>query len=184
MLKINTPSNPTSGTRLFRWVESQNYTDLYYSIWYYFPQLYTPNGNPAFWDVLAWKSNGTAEGDNPFFTLNVGNRPPGDSNPGAMFFYLYNQITLTSYTPQTYVNIPVSGWTHIEAHYVCDPTSGHVTFWQDGAQIFDVSGVATRYADGDCQWSVDNYSSGVNPAPATIYIDDAAICSSESSCCQ
>ncbi len=182
LLKISTPSNPTGGTRLFRWVEPQTYSDLYYSAWYYFPQIYTPNGNPAFWNVFQWKSKGTAEGDNPFFILNVGNRPPGDTNPGAMFFYLYNQNTATSYTPLAYINIPVAGWTHLQAHYVCDPVSGHVTFWQDGTEIFDVSSVATRYADGDCQWSVNNYSNSLTPSPASIYVDDAAICSTQTSC--
>lgn len=173
LLKISTPSNPTSGTRLFRWAESQNYTDLYYSVWYYFPQIYTPT---TFWNVFQWKSKGTAEGDNPFFILNVGNRPSGD-----MFFYLYDQPTNTSYTPQTFINIPVGGWTHVEAHYVCDPVNGHVTFWQDGTQIFDVS-APTRYADGDCQWSVNNYSDAITPPTASIYVDDAAICSTQASC--
>ena len=98
-----------------------------------------------------------------------------------MFFYLYNQHTLTSYTPQTYINIPVRGWTHVEAHHICDPVNGHVTIWQDGTQIFDVS-AATRYSDGDCQWSVNNYSDAINPTPATIYIDDAAICSTQTGC--
>jgi len=179
LLKISTPSNPTSGTRLFRWIEPQTYSDLYYGVWYYFPQGYTPT---TFWNVFQWKSKGTVEGNNPFFILNVGNRPPGDTNPGAMFFYLYNQNTLTSYSPQTYINVPVAGWTHVQAHYVCDPVNGHVTFWQDGTQIFDVSSVGTRYADGDCQWSVNNYSDSISPTPATIYVDDAAICSSQASC--
>jgi hypothetical protein len=173
LLKINTPSTPTSGTRLFRWAESQAYPDLYYGIWYYFPQVYTPT---TFWNVFAWKSNGTSEGNNPFFILNVGNRPAGDSNPGAMFFYLYDQVTRTSYTPQTYKNIPVGGWTHVEAHYICDPANGHVTFWQDGTQIFDVF-APTRYSDGDCQWNVNNYSDSISPTPASIYVDDAKICS-------
>jgi hypothetical protein len=52
-----------------------------------------------------------------------------------------------------------------------------VTFWQDGTQIFDVPNVQTRYADGPCAWSVNNYSSSLDPVGATIYIDDAAICS-------
>lgn len=183
MLKIGaTSGTPTNGARLFRWMEPQTNADLYYRTWYYFPQTYTPNGNPAFWNVFQWKSNGTVEGNNPFFILNVGNRAPTDPNPGAMFFYLYDQYTQTSYAPLSYINIPVGGWTHVEAHYVCaGNTTGHVTFWEDGTEIFDVSGVQTRYVDGDCQWIVNNYSNSLATNPpssyATIYVDDAAICS-------
>ena len=94
-----------------------------------------------------------------------------------MYFYLYNQNTKTSHL-QAVKNIPDGQWFHLEAFYKCaGNNTGHVTFWQDGAQIFDVPNVPTRYADGDCQWSVNNYSNGLNPGTATIYIDDAAICS-------
>jgi hypothetical protein len=40
----------------------------------------------------------------------------------------------------------------------------------------DVSSVHTRYADGNCEWSVNNYSASLTPNPAIIYVDDAAIC--------
>ena len=78
--------------------------------------------------------------------------------------------------PYTY--IPVNQWTHLEARYVCSglSTGGHVTIWQDGAQLWDIANVQTRYADGDCQWSVNNYSNGLSPNPATIYVDDPKIC--------
>lgn len=41
-LTITTPDTPTSGVRLFRWGEPEKYPQLYYSVWYYFPQSYIP----------------------------------------------------------------------------------------------------------------------------------------------
>src|SRR5205823_2492992 len=74
-LTITTPDTPTSGVRLFRWDEAQKYRQLYYSVWYYFPQSHSPS---LFWNVLQWKSkhlvSGVATSD-PFFTLEVAASP-------------------------------------------------------------------------------------------------------------
>lgn len=172
-LTITTPDTPTSGVRLFRWAEAQTYPQLFYSVWYYFPQSYTPS---LFWNVLQWKSkhlvSGVATSD-PFFSLEVGANPSGE-----MYFYLGDQNTNTTFQqpPQSLIPIPVGRWFNVEAFYKCDGTgAGQVTIWQDGTLLWDVHNVNTRYADGDCAWSVNNYSSGLAPATASIYIDDAAI---------
>jgi hypothetical protein len=64
----------------------------------------------------------------------------------------------------------------LEAEYSCaaDET-GSVAVWQDGVLLFEISGTRTRYTDGDCQWSVNNYSDKVIPSPAVIFVDDASI---------
>jgi polysaccharide lyase-like protein len=172
-LTITTPDTPTSGVRLFRWAESQKYPQLYYSVWYYFPQNYTPS---LFWNVLQWKSKHVVSGvatNDPFFTLEVGTNPSGE-----MFFYLGDDNTQTTYqqVSQSVVPVPVGRWFNVQAFYQCDGNgAGRVAIWQDGTQLWDIQNVNTRYADGDCQWSVNNYSSGLTPATATIYVDDAAI---------
>src|SRR6266550_4717211 len=81
----------TSSVRLFRWLEPESRSELHYSVWYYFPRRYIPNGNPPWWNVFQWKSK-RGDAIDPFFALNVGNRPDG-----SMYFYLYNQNTKTSY---------------------------------------------------------------------------------------
>jgi hypothetical protein len=170
-LSITTPSVPTSGTRLFRWKESHAYPKLYYSAWYYFPRRYVPDDSPSWWNVFQWKSKHAA-GNDPFFALNVGNRANG-----AMYFYLYDQNTKSSYG-QTLKDIPDQQWVRVEAFYVCaGDKTGHVAFWQDGVQIFDVANAQTRYPDGGCEWSINNYSGSLDPRRADIYVDDAAICS-------
>jgi hypothetical protein len=166
-LKMTISTPPESGTRMFRWHEPQTNPKLYYSVWYYFPQQYSVTN---YWNVFQWKSKRSSGQVDPFFVLNVGNRPDG-----SMYFYLYNWQKRQSYT-QAVKNVPVGQWFKVEAYYASAPDgTGRVTFWQDGTQLFDVNNVQTRYSDGDCQWSVDNYSDGVRPSPAAIYIDDAAI---------
>ena len=172
-LTITTPDTPTSGVRLFRWDEAQKYPQLYYSVWYYFPQSHSPS---LFWNVLQWKSkhlvSGVATSD-PFFTLEVAASPTGE-----IFFYLRDDHTNTTFQQpaQNVMPIHIGRWFNVEAFYQCDASgAGRVAIWQDGTQLWDIQNVDTRYADGDCAWSVNNYSSGLTPATATIYIDDAAI---------
>jgi hypothetical protein len=170
-LAIITPNSPVSGVRLFRWLESQTHPQLHYSVWYYFPQSYTP---AIFWSVLQWKSKHVVAGvesTDPFFNLIVWNRPTGE-----MYFSLRNENTNTTYD-QSLLNIPLQQWIQVEAFYKCDGSGvGQVSFWQDGALLWNLSNVNTRYADGDCQWSVNDYSSGLKPSTGTIYVDDVAIC--------
>jgi hypothetical protein len=167
-LKMTITAPPQSGTQMFRWLEPGSYKDLYYSIWYYFPQPYQV---ASYWNIFQWKSRMSSTGQiDPFFILNVGNR-----QDGTMFLYLYDWQKRQSYT-QTLKDVPVGQWFNVTAHYVCaGDNTGHITFWQDGTQLFDASNVQTRYSDGDCQWSIDNYSDGIAPAPAVLYIDDAKI---------
>jgi len=156
------------GVRLFRWNEPRLYTELYYSGWYYFPQRYKP---VSWWNIWQWKSRTAAGVDDPFLLLEVKNRPTGE-----MYLSLYDWQNHVDFYSQTPKNIPVGQWVHIEGFQKCaSDKSGQVTIWQDGVQLFDTRNVQTRYSDGDCRWSIDNYSSGVNPSPTIIYIDDASI---------
>ena len=163
---------PASGTRLFRWLEPEEHPELYYRVWFYFPQRYVPNGNPPWWNVFQWKSKRpNADTSDAFFALNVGNR-----QNGTMYFYIYDSNHKNSYG-QSLKNIPEGQWVRVDAFYKCSSEkNGHVTFWQDGTQILDFGNVQTRYPGANCSWSVNNYSSSLNPSAATIYVDDAAIC--------
>jgi hypothetical protein len=154
------------GTRLFRWRESQSNKELYYSVYLYFPQRYS---RPNWWNVFQFKSK-TATNNDPFFLLEVGNRPNGN-----MYIYMYDWQERKSYQ-QSAVDIPVGKWVHIEVFYRSSGTTdGQIIVWQDGVEILKASGVRTRYPDGDTQWSVNNYSDAISPDPAYIYADDAMI---------
>jgi polysaccharide lyase-like protein len=169
----------SSGSRMFRWRESRRYSDLYYRVWYYLPQLYTVTGSgipgdDAFWSVLQWKSRAADPPRNdPFFMLNIANRPDGN-----MFLYLYDSNSRVSHG-QTVMDVPVGRWLSIEAVYKSrEDATGQVTIWQDGTLLWDITGVQTRYPDsqgGVAEWSVINYSNGVTPAPTIFFVDDAEI---------
>ena len=166
-LKMTITAPPQSGTRLFRWREPKDYPKLYYTVWYYFPQRYAVLN---WWNVFQWKSKRSFSQVDPFFVLNVGNRPDG-----SMYFYLYDWQTKESFT-QAVKDIPVGRWFSVSAFYACaGDETGRVTFWQEDTPLFDLRQVRTRYPDGDCQWSVGPYADGVNPSPVTIFIDDAVI---------
>lgn len=166
-LTISVPGSSQSGSRLFRWCEPRQYQQLYYRVWFYFPQRYTV---PRWWNVFQWKSKVASDVNDPFFVLNVGNR-----QDGTMYFYLYDSPQGKSYG-QSIMNIPVGRWLQVEAFYQCaGDRTGRVTIWQDGRLVLDVPNVQTRHPDGDCEWSVNNYSDALIPSDAILYIDDAAI---------
>jgi len=173
-----TLSTAGSGTRLFRWAESQSHTDLYYSVWYYYPQKYNIGG----WqNIFQWKSKHSA-GVDPFFYLVPRNRSNGNMHltldwwPGLTIEGPHAGESGGRTYDQGLKDIPVGQWFQIEAHYVCSGDfAGHLTVWQDGVQLFDLSNVRTRYLDGDCQWSVNNYGDNISPMPVVTYSDDAAI---------
>lgn len=64
---LNAGDFPTSGTRLFRWRDPKKYPELYYSVWFYFPEHYVPNGDPHWWNVFAVEIQ-TPRANDPFMT--------------------------------------------------------------------------------------------------------------------
>ncbi|MCU1324898.1 MAG: hypothetical protein JWN34_268 [Bryobacterales bacterium] len=162
---ITTP--PESGTRMFRWLETRQYRDLTYSNWFYIPQRYSIAN---WWMLEGWKSRLPSGQTDPFFGVNVGNR--GD---GSMYLYVFNPQTRLSYS-QTLKNVPVGQWFNVTARYTCaGDNTGHLTLWQDGAQLIDIANVQTRYSNGDCQFELTDYSDGVSPSPTVIYTDDSQL---------
>ena len=178
-LTIETPDE--SAVRLFRWNESRANPAARYSVWFFFPQRYTA---PAWWIIFSFKSrNGTTAND-PFWSLQAGNRPGG-----AMFVFLNWWGGLSIEGPhqgefggrsyfQTLRDLPVREWTQLEVYLrQSSGFDGQIIVWQDGVELFSLNNVRTRYPapNGANEWSVDNYSEVVVPSPATIYVDDAVI---------
>lgn len=157
------------GARLFRGrCESFDHPALYYSAWFYFPERF--DLVDGWWNVMQWKSERSgAEHSDPVWVLDVRNRDDGD-----MFFVLRQKDG--EVFQQTSADIPVARWFHVEAFYrSAGDDTGELVVWQDGHRIFRVDGVRTRYPDGDTRWSVNNYTSGISPDPAVLYVDDAMI---------
>jgi hypothetical protein len=179
-LSIVTDGSTREAVRIFRWNESKDprYPDLYYSVWYYIPQLFQVRD---WWNVFQWKSkyySGGVEYTDPIFDLEVGNR----SGSGAMYYYLRDEYHNVTYNSPVSADLPVGRWFHVEAYLErAYDNSGHITVWQDGVQIFDEANVQTAIpSDGsgpasELQWSVDNYTHALTPNVCDTYIDDAAI---------
>jgi hypothetical protein len=165
-----------AGTRMFRWAESHAIDDLYYRVWYYFPQSYTLTGNPGwfFWNIFSWKSRlGTL--NDAFYQINIYNRPV----TGKMYLQLYDWqsgIHIPRIPGAEAIDVPVNQWFYIEALYRSrDDTTGQVKVWQDGTLLWDVQNVRTKYPEGATEWSVNNYTSGLGPQLAYFFIDNAEI---------
>jgi hypothetical protein len=179
---IETPNMPVeSAVRLFRWNESRAHPEACYSVWLYFPRQYTA---PVWWNIFSFKSrNGTAAND-PFWSLQAGNRPGG-----SMYVYLtwWEGLSIEGPRPgelggrdysQTVRDIPVRQWTHLEVYLrQSSAFDGQIVVWQDGVELFNRNNVRTRYPspNGANEWSVNNYSELIVPPPTTIYVDDAVI---------
>jgi hypothetical protein len=188
--------SPSSGTRLFRWSEPQDPkymgSGLYYGAWFYFPTRFTLTADHTtgrFWNIFQFKSKHPSlsggHATDPVWYLDVQNRATGE-----MYLTLCwwgdpklagphsDQRGFRRFS-QNSKDIPIQRWTHISVFLKqASDYSGRISVWQDGEKIFDESGVVTRYPDGDNQWSVNNYSDGLSPLPASIYVDDASISTS------
>ena len=158
-----TDVDSTQGVRLFRWAEPRAYDELYYSVWYYFPERYTA---PDWWNIFQFKSK-TSSLNDPFFLLDVSSQNK---------LSLYDWQERRSYTPIVDKEVPVGRWFQLEVFYKSrGDETGAITVWQDGVKLYDVKNVRTRYTDGDSQWSVNNYTANISPNDVDIYVDDAVI---------
>jgi len=110
----------------FRWLEPENHVELYYKRLVLLPQdVYFPRRQSAVVERFSVEIDTCERKRSVSLPSNVGNRPDG-----AMYFYLYNQNSKTSYS-QTIKDIPEGKWFRVEAFYKCaGDNTGQVTFWQ------------------------------------------------------
>ena len=178
-MTIDTTAGVDTAVRAFRWKESYTKQDLYYSAWYYFPQSHVPT---TFWNIMQFKgelydAGGVQTKNDPIITIGV--TVAGGASRLHMFYFGHFFGGTDQQFNQSILTLPIGQWTHIEAflHQAPDAT-GVFMLWQNGTRILEVTNLQTNYtplANGYQTWSVNNYSNGLTPAIATIYIDDAVI---------
>ncbi len=163
-LSIAGASGVTQAARILRWHDTP--VAGYYSVWFDFPQVYHP---AEWWNVLQFKSQ-SATDNVPTWVLNVGNRPDG-----SMYFYLWDGLTNTSYSPLHHVDLPLNSWFQVKVFFrrATDKT-GRITVWQGSDLLFDVDQVQTAIAD-NTHFGVGNYTDDITPSDPVIYADDAVI---------
>lgn len=166
-MHVDTDDGEDHATRLMRWCEPSEVDSAYFSAWYYFPERVDVSA--GWWNIFQFKSR-TEETNDPWWILNVGNR-----EDGTMYIYLRDWIHERSYE-QHAMDLPVGEWVHLEVFLrrAEDPT-GQIKVWQDGTLLFDVTNVQTNYDSGRVSWGINSYSSGLEPRPTIIYVDDVAM---------
>jgi hypothetical protein len=144
----------------------------YYSAWYFIPEGTQPQD---WWNVWQWKStyNGNTDNSVPMYALDI-----REENPGQLALLLIFRPDLqTKIEHRQHVrSVPTGQWFHIEAYYKKGMSkNGQVIVWQDGTEIFNLSGVQTTETDNTVYWSVNHYTDHIIPNPSSIFVDDAAI---------
>ena len=159
--------NGVGGTRLFRWEESDRQSEAFYSAWFYIPSRFEPD---EWWDVFQFKSRVSEEMNDPFWVINIGAR-----SDGRLYLYLGDWQRGETFR-QTAADVPIGSWFQVECFLrQSSMGAGRIACWQDRTLLWDMRDVDTHYPGATNQWSVNNYSSRVGPAPVDIYVDDAAI---------
>lgn len=142
----------------------------YYSAWFYVPSTITLG---AWLSLTHFSGSGTGDGKNlvAIWDVNLYTLPGG----GGLAAQLYDYVHLVNTRETIPVPFPLDAWTRLEV-YVSKATgpTGEVTVWQDGVQILQRSNVATVSNDW-MQWDAGAAADATLPAPANIYMDDAAI---------
>jgi hypothetical protein len=180
----------TGGTRLFRWREPRQYRDLVFSAWFYIPAAYTLTGDPSgrFWNLFQFKSRSTSGSVDPMWDLNVDNPASGrmrlnlDWSPRTLEGPVPGGSGWRRFT-QTVADIPVGRWFQLTGQLrQSSAFDGVLRIWQGDQLLFELTGIRTSYMNcaynswcGSNEWSINNYSDALSPAPAVIYTDDASI---------
>ena len=141
---------------------------VYTSAWYYLPQTLHPL---SYWWFVLYRSRHPPYDSQSFrdeIRLSFTNRADG-----SMGCVLLTQ-ELGTIEPLVSREIPVARWFHIETYLrATDGSDGELKVWQDGEQIFQVSGkmMETTWAE----WMTGGVVDGLTTDANELYIDDAAI---------
>jgi hypothetical protein len=177
------------GTRLFRWHELRLHQETVQAAWLYFPRRYSRvGGNGQFFNLFQFKSRSSSGAVDPIWYLDVSNPAPDRMRLDLVWW----PRTLEGPWPgtsgfrrwtQTVADVPVGRWFEVKARLrQSKDFDGALRVWQDDQVLFDMDGIRTSYATcrftrwcAENEWSVNNYSDSLMPAPSVIFVDDARI---------
>jgi hypothetical protein len=182
----------SGGTRLFRWRELRQNQDLLFETWFFIPAAYRLTADPSYgryWDIFQYKSRSTSGAVDPIWYLDLQKRADGSLAPHLIWWHRtlegpeLGQLGFRRFQPAADVSFPVGRWVSVKARLrQSRDFDGVLQFWIDGRLVYDKQNVRTSYSNcsynswcGSNEWSVNNYSDGLDPALAPLYIDDARI---------
>lgn len=145
----------------------------YYSAWFYVPSpLVLATGQ--YLSLVHFRGS---DGQALAALWDVNLTPVGDGTVAAQLYDYPAQNKIALDLQQSPVTrFPLDRWVQLEVFLsqAVDAT-GHITIWQDGAQILDRANVPTVIVMGSLQWDVGGASDGLTSGSALVYVDDAAI---------
>jgi hypothetical protein len=179
------------GARLFRWGELYAHRDAVVSVWLRVPRRYRLTGGAAtgrYWNVFQIKSRSTSGANDPLWFLNLASRSGRrlrlqliwwhrgleGPRPGRSGFRRFRQRV---------ADVPVGRWFRLTARLLqSSQFDGMLCVWQGATLIFAKSHIRTSFTNCSLnswcavnEWSVNNYSDRLSPAPAVLYVDDARV---------
>ena len=186
---LNLPTG-SGGTRLFRWQELRRHRRVTTTAWFFIPRNTTLTGDAAtgrYWILNEFKSAsaGGARND-PFWYVNAYR---GRGGLRARLAWGYQSRLEGPRRGQAGwrnfgdVPIPVGRW--FEMRMTIKQSSGFagaIRVTVDGRTLADLEKIRTGRRSCsynawcvDQSWAPTSYSDGLSPAPAQVYLDDAAI---------
>ena len=143
--------------------------EAYYSAWFYIPSSTTVR---TWLSLIHFRCSQTGDGNNLMAIWDLNLYPRAD---GSLVAHFYNYVTQANLEQANPVPVPLDTWVHFEVLLLkASDATGHVAVWQDDTPILDATNVATAQTDW-VQWDAGGSSTNVEPSPAFIYVDDAAI---------
>ena len=142
----------------------------YYSAWFYIPSTFTVK---TWLSLMHFNCSTTGDGRNVYarWDLNIYNSP----TLGALVAHVYDYVNVVNQEQAVPIPVPRDTWVHFEVLLAKAATAvGRVAVWQDNVPILDKPNVVTAPNDW-VQWNVGMAVDGVDPSPAFLYLDDAAI---------
>ena len=161
------PMGVTSWSYLYR--DQPSPPEAYYGAWFFIPASTQINSWLSLHHFGYHPTAGSAD------TMPVWDFHVYPTSGGTLAARLYESSTIKNFEQASPVPVPLATWVHFEILYrkAADAT-GHITVWQDGAQILDVANVLTAPTDS-VQWDAGGGSNDLAPSPAVVYFDDATI---------
>jgi len=185
--------------RWFSYLPEGGLTIAYYSAWFYIQEGFEDaNGK----NIFQWKSHNTGTIDGGFkasagplvingvkqLRLHI---EECQVPKGTFSQYIQFEDKACTFLQRSPKPVPMRTWFHIEAYYKASDKNGHVIFWQDGEEIFNLShpdlNTLTRFnkdSGQPNQWSDNKYviwGIGAYAVPWSdppfhlLYTDDALV---------
>lgn len=143
-------------------------TAAYYGAWYYIPEPTTANSN---WNLFHFRGGEDLSATRG--VLDVSLVTDGEDMHLAVFGRGHAPIGESMRS----ASVPFGSWFHVQLYLKrADDMTGEVALYQDGQEVFDVTGVRTDDSTLG-QWYVGNLANGLSPSASTVYVDDVTLSS-------